>query len=82
MWRKLAEIAGQYLKKGSAVYIEGKITTRTWDKDGVKHYKTEIVADSMQMLGGKDSGKPIEKPQANPMAKNDVNFDFDEEIGF
>ena len=49
-WNKLAEICGQYLKKGSLVCIEGKIKTRSYDKDGVKHYITEIVADEMQML--------------------------------
>ena len=53
MWRKLAEIAGQYLKKGSLVYVEGKLTTRSYDKDGQKHYSTEIVADTMTMLGSK-----------------------------
>jgi len=51
---KLAEIAGQYLKKGSQVYIEGKLRTRKWtDKDGVEKYSTEIIADSMQMLGSR-----------------------------
>lgn len=53
-YRKLAEIAGQYLKKGSLVYVEGKIQTRKWtDKEGVERYSTEIVADSMQMLGSR-----------------------------
>lgn len=53
-FRRLAEIAGQYLKKGSQVYIEGKLRTRKWqDKDGKDRYTTEIVADEMQMLGGK-----------------------------
>jgi single-strand DNA-binding protein len=56
-WRKLAEICGQYLKKGSLVYIEGKLKTRTYDdREGVKKYVTEIVADQMQMLGGKQGG--------------------------
>ena len=51
---KLAEIAGQYLKKGSQVYIEGKLRTRKWtDKDGIEKYSTEIIADSMQMLGSR-----------------------------
>lgn len=51
---KLAEIAGQYLKKGSQVYIEGKLRTRKWtDKDGIEKYTTEIIADSMQMLGSR-----------------------------
>jgi single-strand DNA-binding protein len=51
---KLAEIAGEYLKKGSQVYVEGRLQTRKWqDKDGVDKYTTEIVADRMQMLGSR-----------------------------
>lgn len=51
---KLAEIAGQYLKKGSQVYIEGKLRTRKWtDKEGAEKYTTEIIADAMQMLGSR-----------------------------
>jgi single-strand DNA-binding protein len=51
---KLAEIAGEYLKKGSQVYVEGKLRTRKWqDKDGQDKYTTEIIADAMQMLGGR-----------------------------
>jgi single-strand DNA-binding protein len=52
-YRKLAEIIGEYLKKGAPVYIEGKLQTRKWEKDGVTRYSTEIIADSMQMLGSK-----------------------------
>jgi single-strand DNA-binding protein len=52
---KLAEIAGEYLRKGSSVYVEGRLQTRKWkDKDGQEKYTTEIIADQMQMLGGKD----------------------------
>lgn len=54
---KLAEIMGEYLRKGSQVYISGSMRTRSWDKDGQKHYSTEIVADKMQMLGGKSDGQ-------------------------
>jgi single-strand DNA-binding protein len=50
---KLAEIAGEYLKKGSQVYVEGRLQTREWEKDGVKRYTTEIVANQMQMLGSR-----------------------------
>ncbi|RZT38780.1 single-stranded DNA-binding protein [Cupriavidus agavae] len=54
---KLAEIAGQYLRKGSSVYIEGRIRTRKWqDQSGQDKYSTEIVADQMQMLGGRGQG--------------------------
>jgi single-strand DNA-binding protein len=57
MFGRLAEIAGEYLKKGSAVYIEGKLQTRKWqDKDGNDRYTTEIVANEMKMLGGRASG--------------------------
>ncbi len=53
-YRKLAEIAGQYLKKGSQIYVEGRLQTRKWtDKEGVERYTTEIIADTMQMLGSR-----------------------------
>lgn len=53
-YRRLAEIAGEYLKKGSQVYIEGKLQTRKWtDKDGVEKYTTEVIADEMKMLGSR-----------------------------
>jgi len=65
-WKRLAEISGEFLKKGKEVYIEGKLQTSSWEKDGVKRYKTEIHATYMQMLGGKedhksdeDDGEPI-----------------------
>ena len=57
MFGRLGEIAGEYLKKGSQVYIEGKLQTRKWqDKDGQDKYTTEIVANEMQMLGGRSGG--------------------------
>ncbi|WPQ34340.1 single-stranded DNA-binding protein [Achromobacter xylosoxidans] len=58
MYNRLAEIAGEYLKKGRSVYIEGRLKTRKWqDKDtGADRYSTEIVADQMQMLGGREDG--------------------------
>lgn len=53
---KTAEVAGEYLKKGAAVYVEGRIRTRKWqDKEGNDKYSTEIVCDRLQMLGGKDA---------------------------
>ncbi len=52
MFSRLAEIAGEYLRKGSQVYIEGRLQTRSYEKDGVTRYTTEIVANEMQMLGG------------------------------
>ena len=57
LFGRLAEIAGEYLKKGRPVYIEGRLQTRKWtDKEGVEKYTTEIVADSMQLLGGREGG--------------------------
>ena len=57
LWGRLAEIAGEYLAKGKTVYIEGRLQTRKWqDRDGRDRYTTEVVADKMQMLGGKGEG--------------------------
>ncbi len=57
LFGRLAEIAGEYLRKGRAVYIEGRLRTRKWqDKEGMDRYTTEIVGEQMQMLGGRDSG--------------------------
>ena len=56
LFGKLGEIAGEYLRKGRQVYIEGRIEYGSYEKDGVKHYTTDIVADEMQMLGGGEGG--------------------------
>ncbi len=69
MFGKLAEIAGEYLKKGSQVYVEGRLQTRKWqDKDGHERYTTEIVADRMQMLGSKSGGGGNFEVVDNPAA--------------
>lgn len=52
-WRGLAEVIEKYVRKGDQIYVEGKIKTRSWEKDGQKHYTTEIIVDNMVMLGGK-----------------------------
>lgn len=63
MFGKVAEIAGEYLKKGSPVYFEGRIQTRKWtDKEGQERYTTEIVADRMQMLGSRSGGSSQPMP--------------------
>ena len=66
-WRKLAEICGEYLKKGKKVYLEGKLQTRNYEKDGVKRYVTEIVADQLIMLdgGGQGGGRSAGSGSAN-----------------
>lgn len=94
---KLAEIAGEYLKKGSQIYVEGKLQTRKWqDKEGKDKYTTEIIVNEMQMLGGKSTGgsfevmdkptssAPASAPAASrPAAPAKSNFDnFDDDIPF
>ncbi len=69
LWGRLAEIARDYLKKGNPVYIEGRIQTRTYDdKDGIKRYKTEIVGQSMQLLGSRGGGAPEQGHTETPEA--------------
>lgn len=85
MYRKLAEIAGEYLKKGSSVYIEGKLQTRKWEKDGVTRYSTEIIADSMQMLGGNGGNAQTSKenaPKAQETQDKGDFTDFEDDIPF
>jgi single-strand DNA-binding protein len=92
---RLAEVAGQYLKKGSQVYVEGRIRTRKWqDKEGQDRYTTEIVADAMQLLGKRegmgdapprDSGEPAAAAAgAKPAAKKPATTlaDMDDDIPF
>lgn len=86
-FKRLAEIAGQYLKKGSQVYIEGSLRTRKWtDKEGKDRYSTEIVAQEMQMLGGKPGGGgsagyergPARGETASPVAAAEKGFEDDD----
>jgi len=94
-FRRLAEIVGEYLKKGSKVYIEGKLQTRKWqDKDGKDHWTTEIIASEMQMLDSRGGGSsdfnqsaPSQSqsaPQSAPSqaAPAPANNDFDDDIPF
>jgi len=57
LWGKLAEIASEHLSKGKTVYIEGRLQTREYEKDGIKRYTTEIVAENLQMLSPKSEGR-------------------------
>ena len=71
-FRKLAEIAGEWLTKGSQVYVEGKLQTRKWqDQSGADRYTTEIVCNEMQMLGGRGGTEPAQasKPASQPASK-------------
>ena len=72
LFGKVAEIAGEYLRKGSQCYIEGRLQTREWEKDGVKRYTTEIVVDmngSMQLLGGRGGSSDHAPRQARPQQR-------------
>lgn len=81
-YNRLAEVAGQYLKKGSQVYIEGKIKTRKWtDKDGAERYTTEIQAGEMKMLGGRRDDSGNQSAQQRPAAGGTV-ADLDDDIPF
>ena len=91
-YRKLAEIAGEYLKKGGSVYIEGKLETRKWtDKNGIERYTTGIIAETMKMLGGKPAGQdsgaqsqsqPNNQTSSNNTPQNHGGFDDDDDIPF
>lgn len=89
-FRRLAEIAGQYLTKGSSVYVEGSLKTRKWqDKDGGDRYTTEIVGSEMKMLGSKGDGESRQAPQAErpqaqsaPAKKMPYFDDMDDDIPF
>jgi single-strand DNA-binding protein len=84
MFGKQAEVAGQYLKKGSTVYIEGRLQTRKWnDKDGQERQTTEVVADRMQMLGSRPSETPASGvPQPEPDRHNSGFDDMPDDIPF
>lgn len=84
-WRKLAEICGQYLKKGSKVYIEGRLQTTDWTgQDGVKKYRTEIVAENMIMLDRAGGNDNFSNGPATPRKQEEelptINADEEEEI--
>lgn len=86
-WRGLAEIAEKYIRKGSQLYIEGKIQTRSWEKDGIKRYTTEIYAESIQLLGKKsetgETHAPVTSPAHTTPAPDDTQLPpvNDEESG-
>ncbi len=65
-WRRLGEICGEYLSKGRQVYVEGRIQTRSWEKDGVTRYTTEIIASDVQFLGGRDAGDGNNRSFSSP----------------
>lgn len=90
MFGRLAEVAGEYLRKGSQVYIEGRLRTRKWqDKQGQDRYTTEIIADQMQMLGGRGGavnapaeGTAAERPTGKGRAPAMQETELDDDIPF
>jgi single-strand DNA-binding protein len=77
LWRRLAEIAGEYLRKGSQCYVEGKLQTRSWEKDGEKRYSTEIVANSIQLLDKRDGGTASKEYYGDPPPERGAPVDDD-----
>lgn len=74
---RLAEVVGEYLRKGSPIYVEGKIQTRKWqDKEGQDRYTTEIVASEMQMLGGGSKHRESVAPERPPVGEAEDNIPF------
>lgn len=73
LWRGLAEIASKYLHKGDQVYIEGKLRTRSWEKDSVTRYTTEIVGDNMTLLGSKPAGANADRNPAAPTSFSSID---------
>ena len=88
LFRRLGEIAAEYLKKGSKVYIEGELQTRQWEKDGQKHYTTEIIAREMQMLDSRGGGAGMPTEGGDTASSPSQDFgpppadDFDDDIPF
>ena len=81
-YRKLAEIAGEYLKKGKPVYIEGRLETRKWtDKQGIERYTTDIIATDMKMLGSKPAEQAQDKQPARSQQPSGFE-DMDDDIPF
>ena len=76
LWRRLAEIAGEYLKKGSKVYIEGSLQTRKWEQDGVTRYTTEVIGRDMQFLdsrGSSNNSDAYDQSPPEPQESEDVS---------
>jgi len=77
-FEKLAEVIGEYLRKGSKVYVEGRLQTDKWEKDGVTHYSTKIIASQMVMLGGKTEKNETEdvRPSNDGAQKDESDLPF------
>lgn len=76
LWGKIAEIAQQYVKKGDLISIVGKNRTRSWEKDGVTRYTTEVLGDELRMLGGKSGSQGSDTPATSSSDDNSDNLPF------
>jgi single-strand DNA-binding protein len=83
-FKRLAEIAGEYALKGKPIYVEGRLQTRKYEKEGQTHYATEIVVDKLQLLGGRPSADDSEERTAKPAARAaaPAQTDIDDDIPF
>lgn len=82
MYRKLAEIAGEHLKKGQSVYVEGRLQTNKWQtKEGQDRYSTEIIADQMQMLGGRDTSGVNQVSSVEALYSSSTAIQGDRQLG-
>ncbi|MEO1052022.1 MAG: single-stranded DNA-binding protein [Bacteroidota bacterium] len=83
LWRGLADVAEKYLKKGDMVYVEGKLRTRSWEKDGVTRYTTEVVGDNMTMLSPKSTGEGMSAaPQAASAPSANIAMEDTDDLPF
>jgi len=86
-WRGLAEVVEKYVKKGSQLYIEGRLRTRTYEKDGIKHYATEIFANSIELLGKREGqaeipGQPAVTEQLQAVSEPDFSQPEEDDLPF
>ena len=91
-WRNTADVVEKYVKKGTQVYVEGKLRTRNWEQNGVKHYATDIVADTIQLLGKREQQRDpyiagaqqmqAQRPQTTPLPTTDPNENPTDDLPF
>lgn len=91
-WRSTADVVEKYVKKGTQVYVEGKLRTRNWEQNGVKHYATDIVADTIRLLGKKEQNRDpyisgaqqmqAQRPQTTPLPTIDPNENPTDDLPF
>lgn len=93
-WRQLADVVEKYVKKGTQLYVEGKLVTRSWeDQNGGKKYSTDIVAQTLQLLGKKEGGQPqrdpaiagaqqMQRPQSTPLPTVDASDNPEDDLPF